>query len=119
MANRHRQPKLLESLLGLGVRQVSCGGQHAAVLTDDGVLFTWGRASFGRLGHGPPPGAAGGGAAAQAAAALAGANRLVPTRVEALADVHVVQAGRTSSSVRLRTLPQTSNARAHFEMFAF
>ncbi|CAM9960393.1 unnamed protein product, partial [Heterosigma akashiwo] len=28
------------------------GGQHAAVLTARGEVFTWGRGGFGRLGHG-------------------------------------------------------------------
>lgn len=32
--------------------QVCCGGQHAAVLTDCGEIYTWGRGGFGRLGHG-------------------------------------------------------------------
>ncbi|CAN0474699.1 unnamed protein product, partial [Discosporangium mesarthrocarpum] len=32
--------------------QVCCGGQHAAVLTDAGEVFTWGKGGFGRLGHG-------------------------------------------------------------------
>ncbi|CAM9609193.1 unnamed protein product, partial [Hapterophycus canaliculatus] len=54
-------------------RQVCCGGQHAAVLTDCGEIFTWGRGGFGRLGHG---------------------NREVvesPKRIEALAGIPCVQ----------------------------
>lgn len=54
-------------------RKVCCGGQHAAVLTDCGEIFTWGRGGFGRLGHG---------------------NREVvdsPKRIEALAGVPCVQ----------------------------
>ncbi|CAM9947720.1 unnamed protein product [Ectocarpus sp. 13 AM-2016] len=45
-------PLVVQGLLGLSVQQVCCGGQHAAVLTDCGEIFTWGRGGFGRLGHG-------------------------------------------------------------------
>lgn len=46
-------PRLtLVACLGVCRMQVCCGGQHAAVLTDCGEIFTWGRGGFGRLGHG-------------------------------------------------------------------
>ena len=45
-------PSLVEGLLGLAVASVCCGGQHAAVLTASGEVYTWGRGGFGRLGHG-------------------------------------------------------------------
>jgi alpha-tubulin suppressor-like RCC1 family protein len=45
-------PSIMEPLLGLKVVQVCCGGQHAAVLTAEGHIMTWGRGRFGRLGHG-------------------------------------------------------------------
>ena len=45
-------PALVRGLLGLSVRHVCCGGQHAAVLTSEGEIHTWGRGGFGRLGHG-------------------------------------------------------------------
>ena len=45
-------PTAMESLLGLKLRDISCGGQHAAVLGADGSLYTWGHGGFGRLGHG-------------------------------------------------------------------
>jgi alpha-tubulin suppressor-like RCC1 family protein len=45
-------PFLVEGLLGIAVSQVSCGGQHAVVLTDTGDVYSWGKGSFGRLGHG-------------------------------------------------------------------
>lgn len=45
-------PIILESLLGVNIAQLSCGGQHVAALTDTGSVFTWGRGRFGRLGHG-------------------------------------------------------------------
>ena len=46
------EPYVIHSLLGLRVVQVACGGQHAAVLSSQGHVFTWGRGGFGRLGHG-------------------------------------------------------------------
>jgi len=45
-------PQIITSLLGLNIIQVACGGQHAAVLTSQGQVYTWGRGGFGRLGHG-------------------------------------------------------------------
>ena len=44
--------RFCRSLLGITVVQVSCGGQHACALTSDGFVYSWGRGSFGRLGHG-------------------------------------------------------------------
>lgn len=51
------KPTLIGGLLGLSISQICCGGQHAAVLTHQGIIHTWGRGGFGRLGHGfrPPP----------------------------------------------------------------
>ena len=46
------RPQLVWGLLGLPVKQICCGGQHAAVLTAFGTVLTWGRGGFGRLGHG-------------------------------------------------------------------
>ena len=45
-------PKSIGGLLGVKIFQVSCGGEHAAVLTEGGVVATWGKGDFGRLGHG-------------------------------------------------------------------
>lgn len=45
-------PSLVGGLLGVSVKQICCGGQHAAVLSAEGKVFTWGRGGFGRLGHG-------------------------------------------------------------------
>lgn len=36
---------------GTQVRKVMCGGIHSALLTMDGLLYTWGCGSDGRLGH--------------------------------------------------------------------
>jgi hypothetical protein len=43
-------PVVVKSLLGLHVTQISCGGQHVAVLTKSGRVYTWGKGGFGRLG---------------------------------------------------------------------
>ncbi|CAL9775133.1 unnamed protein product [Musa acuminata subsp. burmannicoides] len=34
------------------VQNVSCGGKHAALVTKQGEIYTWGEESGGRLGHG-------------------------------------------------------------------
>ncbi|CAD5162820.1 unnamed protein product [Musa acuminata subsp. malaccensis] len=34
------------------VQNVSCGGRHAALVTKQGEIYTWGEESGGRLGHG-------------------------------------------------------------------
>uniref|UniRef100_A0A7S2HV15 RCC1-like domain-containing protein n=1 Tax=Octactis speculum TaxID=3111310 RepID=A0A7S2HV15_9STRA len=46
------RPTMVQGLLGLSIAQICCGGQHAAVLTSFGEVYTWGRGGFGRLGHG-------------------------------------------------------------------
>jgi alpha-tubulin suppressor-like RCC1 family protein len=51
-ANVHCSPVLVKGLLGHHIVQIACGGQHVAVLSDSGRVFTWGRGGFGRLGHG-------------------------------------------------------------------
>ncbi|XP_071556273.1 RCC1 domain-containing protein 1 isoform X2 [Temnothorax nylanderi] len=43
-------PKLIEALAGLKVMQISAGGWHTAVVTDQGDLYTWGWNSNGELG---------------------------------------------------------------------
>ncbi|PON99646.1 Regulator of chromosome condensation (RCC1) family with FYVE zinc finger domain-containing protein [Trema orientale] len=45
-------PKPLESNVGLDVHQIACGVRHAALVTRQGEVFTWGEESGGRLGHG-------------------------------------------------------------------
>jgi hypothetical protein len=43
---------IVRELLGLYIEIISCGDQHACVITNQGHLYTWGRGVFGRLGHG-------------------------------------------------------------------
>lgn len=45
-------PRSLESNLVLDVHYIACGVRHAALVTRQGEVFTWGEESGGRLGHG-------------------------------------------------------------------
>ncbi|KAM1002058.1 PH, RCC1 and FYVE domains-containing protein 1-like [Malus sylvestris] len=45
-------PRPLESNLVLDVHHIACGVKHAALVTRQGEVFTWGEESGGRLGHG-------------------------------------------------------------------
>jgi X-linked retinitis pigmentosa GTPase regulator len=45
-------PCLVESLSNYKAIRVSCGWGHSAVITDEGLLFTWGVGEFGALGSG-------------------------------------------------------------------
>ncbi|KAM1018345.1 hypothetical protein ACFX15_039235 [Malus domestica] len=45
-------PKVLESAVVLDVQSIACGGQHAAFVTKQGEVFSWGAELGGRLGHG-------------------------------------------------------------------
>ncbi|KAJ0716829.1 putative chromatin regulator PHD family [Helianthus annuus] len=45
-------PKALESAVVLDVQNVACGGRHAALVTKQGEIFSWGEELGGRIGHG-------------------------------------------------------------------
>ncbi|KAJ0702589.1 putative chromatin regulator PHD family [Helianthus annuus] len=45
-------PKALESAVLLDVQNIACGARHAALVTKQGEIFSWGEESGGRLGHG-------------------------------------------------------------------
>ncbi|CAN0905508.1 PH, RCC1 and FYVE domains-containing protein 1 [Linum grandiflorum] len=45
-------PKPLESTVVLDVQNIACGSRHAALVTKQGEIFSWGEESGGRLGHG-------------------------------------------------------------------
>jgi len=44
------EPREVEALAGLRMSQVSCGGWHCAVVSEEGDLYTWGWNKFGQLG---------------------------------------------------------------------
>lgn len=45
-------PKALESKVVLDVQSIACGYKHAALVTKQGEVYSWGEESGGRLGHG-------------------------------------------------------------------
>ncbi|XP_051228261.1 PH, RCC1 and FYVE domains-containing protein 1 isoform X1 [Lolium perenne] len=45
-------PKSLEFAVRLDVQNISCGGRHAALVSKQGEIYSWGEESGGRLGHG-------------------------------------------------------------------
>ncbi|CAA3005289.1 PH, RCC1 and FYVE domains-containing 1-like [Olea europaea subsp. europaea] len=45
-------PRPLESNVVLDVHHIACGVRHAAVVTRQGEIFSWGEESGGQLGHG-------------------------------------------------------------------
>ncbi|XP_013390784.1 uncharacterized protein LOC106159131 [Lingula anatina] len=46
------RPRLIEALLSVDVSSVACGPHHVVVVGGDGEIFSWGKGSHGRLGHG-------------------------------------------------------------------
>ncbi|KAF8765348.1 hypothetical protein HU200_008490 [Digitaria exilis] len=44
-------PRLLKSAQILDVQSIACGEKHAAIITKQGQVFTWGEDNGGRLGH--------------------------------------------------------------------
>ncbi|XP_036996961.2 E3 ISG15--protein ligase HERC5 [Artibeus jamaicensis] len=49
--NNEDFPSLIEALESQKVEFLACGGSHTAVLTKDGLLFTFGAGKYGQLGH--------------------------------------------------------------------
>ena len=45
-------PTVVAALSGDRIVNISAGSMHSAAVTEDGVLYTWGKGSYGRLGHG-------------------------------------------------------------------
>ena len=45
-------PRVVETLSRVGVVKIAAGGWHSAAVTAGGLLYTWGRGEYGRLGHG-------------------------------------------------------------------
>ena len=49
------EPKFVDALRGVGVRQIACGSGHTVVLTTDGEVYTWGeKISVGSCPIRPP-----------------------------------------------------------------
>jgi len=66
-------PRMVEVLWGKQPKQISCGGFHTAVITEDGKVYTHGGGEHGQLGHGDK------------------VNKLKPTLVQALEGMFVSQ----------------------------
>ncbi|XP_058403470.1 E3 ISG15--protein ligase HERC5 [Diceros bicornis minor] len=49
--NNQDSPSLVEALASQKVEFLACGGSHTAVLTKDGLVFTFGAGKYGQLGH--------------------------------------------------------------------
>jgi len=47
-----REPKVVEALRGKHVNAIAAGSSHSLVLTREGLVYSFGRGKFGRLGHG-------------------------------------------------------------------
>ena len=47
-----KRPELIESLCGYEIVDVAAGGAHSAAVSRKGLLYTWGKGRYGRLGHG-------------------------------------------------------------------
>ena len=45
-------PRIVQSLTGLDIAQVTCGSYHTAAVCTSGDLYTWGGGIYGKLGHG-------------------------------------------------------------------
>ena len=44
------KPVLIEDLNDINIKQISCGSEHTLVLTSDGMVYGWGRNSYGQIG---------------------------------------------------------------------
>lgn len=66
-------PTLIEMLTDKDIIDIECGGTYSAAISANGILYTWGRGIYGRLGHGTSE------------------DVLIPTVVSALTGQHVVK----------------------------
>ena len=48
------EPRKISTLSSHKVTSAAAGEEHSAATTSDGLLYTWGSGSFGKLGHGEP-----------------------------------------------------------------
>ena len=49
---QQKTPKIITFFSDIIITKVSLGGYHAAALSEDGEIYTWGRGINGQLGHG-------------------------------------------------------------------
>ena len=45
-------PQNVEKLNGVGICQIECGAQFSLALSKNGLVWTWGKGDYFRLGHG-------------------------------------------------------------------
>ncbi|GAX80909.1 hypothetical protein CEUSTIGMA_g8344.t1 [Chlamydomonas eustigma] len=67
-------PELVKALLGSSIIQIACGGDHTLAVSNEGVLYSWGRGTWGQCGNGTLD------------------NTCRPGRVQGLIDYRVLQA---------------------------
>ena len=48
------EPRVISTLKAVKVVSAAAGEEHSACTTNEGLLYTWGSGSFGKLGHGEP-----------------------------------------------------------------
>ncbi|XP_019851476.1 PREDICTED: E3 ubiquitin-protein ligase HERC2-like [Amphimedon queenslandica] len=82
-------PTAVAALSGDRIVHISAGSMHSAAVTEDGVLYTWGKGSYGRLGHGNAE------------------DKLIPTIVEGLNGVKIVQVDCGSGDAHTLALDDT------------
>ena len=49
-----QEPRVISTLKVHKIIGAAAGEEHSAAVTDEGLLYTWGSGSFGKLGHGEP-----------------------------------------------------------------
>lgn len=46
------EPTMIDTLNGIEIVHIACGGSHSSAISSNGTLYTWGRDNYGCLGHG-------------------------------------------------------------------
>ncbi|KAF5270348.1 hypothetical protein FQR65_LT05536 [Abscondita terminalis] len=46
------EPTMIDVLADKDIIDIQCGATYSAAISDTGILYTWGRGNYGRLGHG-------------------------------------------------------------------
>ena len=50
--SNQEDPTVVGSLVGKDIAYLAVGANYSAAITEEGLLYTWGKGSYGRLGHG-------------------------------------------------------------------